>query len=500
MRTLGTVLVIFSVLAAPAAAERTGTATSRDGTPIGWSFFPAGEGVRAPTVLYGTGYASGRPRCVGDTRCGILTTLRQAGYNILTWDPRGFGDSGGLATVDGPDTDGRDVQALLDVIARQPEAQLDGPADPRVGMTGESYGGGIQLVAAALDERIDAIVPELIWHNLPEALYPEETLKSSWMTLFAVAGEVFGQADGLDAGIVGGQDPHILRFWSVGLATGRPLDDDVAWLRSRGPAHLLDAVRAPTLLLQSTADTLFPLSHAVRVADRLRANGTPVTMVWGCFGGHGGCPGEPGAPGRLDALRLAWLDRWLRERDADTGAPFQWLADDGIWRAAPDFPLASSAVLTGTGSGSLTLIAGDPGAQGAPITPEPGIAEPVSDPRAVRVPLSAPSNPALVAAAPRLTLTYSGLAVPATTRVYAQLVDVATARVVGRQVRPIAVTLDGRTRTIVRDLELVALHASPTSRLRLELVPATGIFLPQRSTGTMRLSARVELPSAAQRP
>ena len=51
-------------------------------------------------------------------------------------------------TVDCQGNEGRDVQALIDYVAKQPEAQLDGPGDPRVGMHGASYAGGIELVAA----------------------------------------------------------------------------------------------------------------------------------------------------------------------------------------------------------------------------------------------------------------------------------------------------------------------------------------------------------------
>jgi hypothetical protein len=39
--------------------------------------------------------------------------------------------------------EGRDVSALVDYVAAQPEAQLDAAGDPRAGMSGSSYGGGI---------------------------------------------------------------------------------------------------------------------------------------------------------------------------------------------------------------------------------------------------------------------------------------------------------------------------------------------------------------------
>ena len=50
--------------------------------------------------------------------------------------------------IDHPKFEARDTQALIDYIADQPEAKLDAPGDPRVGMSGSSYGGGIQLLTA----------------------------------------------------------------------------------------------------------------------------------------------------------------------------------------------------------------------------------------------------------------------------------------------------------------------------------------------------------------
>ena len=75
------------------------------------------------------------------------------------------------ATVNDPEHEGRDVQVLLDWVAEQPEAQLDGEGDPRSGMVGGSYGGGIQLTVAGIDCRVDALVPNIAWHSLETSLY-----------------------------------------------------------------------------------------------------------------------------------------------------------------------------------------------------------------------------------------------------------------------------------------------------------------------------------------
>ena len=114
--------------------------------------------------------------------------LRAEGYNVLTWDARGFGESGGSVQIDHPDYEGRDVQALLDYVAEQPEARLDSRGDPRVGMGGRSYGGAIQWVTAAIDGRVDAIVPLIAWNALVRSLYQSNTVKAGWGSLLTGVG------------------------------------------------------------------------------------------------------------------------------------------------------------------------------------------------------------------------------------------------------------------------------------------------------------------------
>ena len=115
-------------------------------------------------------------------------TLREAGYNVVTWDPRGEWSSGGrlrdrLAGLRGP----RRLRhhQLAGHAARGPARRRR--TDPRIGMVGASYGGGIQLVTAAIDQRVDAIVPTIAWNSLNTSLYKSEAFKSSWGTLLTAA-------------------------------------------------------------------------------------------------------------------------------------------------------------------------------------------------------------------------------------------------------------------------------------------------------------------------
>ena len=288
-------LALFLLLA-PAAHARDATVTSFDGTPIQLSFLPAAGGGKAPTVLVGHGWAGSRDTDPDSTSSEVTGNvgsgaLRRAGFNVLTWDARGFGSSGGTVQVDSKDFEGRDVSALIDWLARQPEARLDAAGDPRVGMTGVSYAGGIQLVAAAQDRRIDAIAPIIAWHSLTTSLYKEQTVKGGWASLLYTSG-VPGSKNRLD--------PHITSAFTSGLTTGTLSADDAAWFASRGPGDAVGRIRVPTLLVEGTADTLFTLHEAIENYAILRGNGVPTKMVWFC-GGHGVCltgSGPAGPPTR----------------------------------------------------------------------------------------------------------------------------------------------------------------------------------------------------------
>src|SRR4051812_472492 len=159
--------------------------TMADGTVIRAHWFPRAAAGTSPTILKGPGWGIAGDTNTQTTGAGLfgdtsISSLHDAGYNVLTWDPRGFGKSTGVITVDSADHEGRDVQRLLDWIATQPGVQLDAKGDPRVGMVGGSYGGGIQLIVAAIDCGVDAIVPTIAWHSLGPSLSKADTYKAGW--------------------------------------------------------------------------------------------------------------------------------------------------------------------------------------------------------------------------------------------------------------------------------------------------------------------------------
>jgi ABC-2 type transport system ATP-binding protein len=180
---------------------------------------------------------------------------------------------------------------------------------------------------------------------------------------------------------------------------------------------------------------------------------------------------------------------------------------NGNGYASPSYPPPSGAPFSATGSGTLALVAG--GGSGPPtIAPNAQAANavdavayavtpaPASNALNVQVSLT---RHAVILGAPTLTLTYSGSVAPGArpTRVFAQLVDPVTGIVVGNQVTPVPVTLDGRPHTVAVPMETVAYTAMPGTTLELQLVSTTVAYATPRLGGSVDFSRiGVVLPTA----
>ncbi|MCO5967963.1 alpha/beta fold hydrolase [Actinoallomurus soli] len=263
-------------------------------------FAPAGHG-RAPAVLLAHGFGGSKD----DTR-GEAERLARHGYAVLTWSARGFGRSDGEITLDSPDYDVKDVRQLIDWLARRPEVRLDGPGDPRVGVAGQSYGGGIALLAAAYDRRVDAIAPQITWYDLADSLFPDATGKGAANGVFKkVWAGIFFTAGASSTGC-GRFLPSLCAMYQKVAETGRPTPEAVATLRRSSASSVAGRIHVPTLLVQGQSDSLFPLDQADGNARAVA--GAPVKVVW-FQGGHDG--GDPETT-RVRGLVTGWFDRYLK--------------------------------------------------------------------------------------------------------------------------------------------------------------------------------------------
>jgi ABC-2 type transport system ATP-binding protein len=424
-----------------------------------------------------------------------IAQLWQGGFNVLTWDPRGFGRSGGEAEVDSPNDEGRDVSAMLNWVAQQAGVQLDRAGVPRAGMVGESYGGGVQFAAAEQDCRIDAIAPTIAWHSLGTSLDKNQTPKTGWGNIL----ESVSSTAKLD--------PEITTSDNEMNSTGTIDAGAVSFFDSRGPAQFLSRVKVPTLILQGTVDDLFTLDEGIENYQALHRQGTTVSMAWFC-GGHGVCLTDPGSALEVGPLSLAWMKHYVAgDASAHVLKGFAFVDQDGTSYAAPEYPLPAGAPVVATGSGTLALQAG--GGSGPPVVAANAKAANVVDSVALPVTPGPATNAlnitvpttraAVLVGPPTLSMTYSGTVAPGTrpTRVFAQLVDPATRIVVNNQITPIPVTLDGKSHSVTVPLESVSYTTKAGASLELQLVSTTVAYITPRLGGTITFErVRVDVPTA----
>jgi ABC-2 type transport system ATP-binding protein len=308
-------------------------------------YLPPGSG-RVPAVLVAHGFGGTKNSVRGEAE-----ELARAGYAVLTWSARGFGTSTGQVALDSPDYEVKDTEQLISWLAKQPRVRLDRPGDPRVGIAGASYGGGIALLTAAYDRRVDAIVPQITWNNLATALFPnaaegttpgDGVFKKQWAGLLFTEGSVgFGRtaapppaAGQAGTGTTAGQTsagqtaagqtaagraaaqaaecgrflPSVCAIYRQVATTGQPTPAAIKLLTTNSPASVAGRLNVPTLLIQGQHDSLFGLDQADANYRAIQRNGAPVDMVW-FNGGHDGGNQEDA---RLNLLTQQWFDRWLK--------------------------------------------------------------------------------------------------------------------------------------------------------------------------------------------
>ena len=302
-------------------------------------YVPAGVSADepAPAILLAHGFLSDRFAVDGFAR-----DLAADGYVVLTWSARGFGASGGSIGLADPAREIADVSALVDLLAVRDEVVRDGSGDPRVAIVGASYGGGTALLAAAAEPRLDAVVASAAWHDLAESLAPNGVadgppgiLAVGWTSTLFTGSGLTSSLEGLlgnqgavpvPAGPSEPPDPcgrfadEVCDLYLDAAVRGTLTGTYPEVLQRASPAGRLDAVVAPTLLLQGQQDTLFDLEASRRNAAEIAVGGAPVRLRW-VPGGHGTVGGGRPTPMMRDEIDR-WLDRWLHPSGA--------VGDDGL--------------------------------------------------------------------------------------------------------------------------------------------------------------------------
>jgi ABC-2 type transport system ATP-binding protein len=479
---------------------------SSDGTPIvATLMLPAGASTEHPVpAIIGThGWAGSRSR----SPSGLAARLIDEGYAILTWDSRGFGQSGGEANVGAPGFEVEDATALLDYLASRPEILMDGPSDPRAGWIGGSNAGGVQLNTAALDRRVEAIAPEISWGDLIQDLIPNGVVKQTWDLLLYGAGLATGTALGLQSPAgpqTGAYPPQIHQAFVEASSTGEISEPIREWFDHRSTTRWSDRIETPTLILQGTIDVLFPLEDGFANYRNIRGN-APVKLIAYCSGHSlSGCPypggssGYPqGADGRSPLYEdriVAWMDRYVKGLDVETGPRVEWQSQDGLYRGAPRWPLPGTKPVVGRPMETGTLVGPGPGGGDGPSDGNPAPEEELGR-TAARAPVLGPLRHARsIVGIPRVEL--SGSVTGVRGFVFFELVDVApdgTRVTVDDQVMPLALAGGPVEETL--DLHGIAWRLEPGHVLELEVTTgSTQYSIPRTGPYTVSLTAAPVFP------
>jgi ABC-2 type transport system ATP-binding protein len=348
-------------------------------------YLPAPDRLPAPAILVAHGFGGSKESVVSDAR-----ELAERGFVVLAYSARGFGLSTGEIALNSPDYEVADARQLVDWLAQQDEVLTDGPNDPRIGVTGGSYGGALALMLAGTDPRVDTLAPVITYNDLSQALLPNSAttgtvagtpsanafaddgvFKRAWAGIFfaagmggaglanpsadavepgtddddqggAAAGGAPAEAapsdgergpgagtrgPGLNGNPCGRFQQEICLAYAEVATTGRASQRVVDLLRSVSPMSVTDRITQPTLLVQGEQDTLFGLDQADANARQISAAGGPVKVIWYTGGHDGGRPG-PELRGQI----ASWFDYHLRGQGSDPGTGFEY-AVQGALRA-----------------------------------------------------------------------------------------------------------------------------------------------------------------------
>lgn len=367
------------------------------------------EETPAPAVIVAHGFGGSKQSVDGDAR-----ELAERGFVALAYSARGFGRSEGQIALNSIDYEVADASRIVDWLGEQPEVTQDGADDPKVGVTGGSYGGSLSLLLAGTDKRVDALAPTITYNDLSQALLPNSAttddtvpatpaanayapdgvFKRSWAGIFFASGvggagladptadavEAGDEDDDIDAsaaaagGAAAGGAPSSGDQAPVGAGqldtgnpcgkfreefclayaevatTGRASQQTVDLLKSVSPVTVTENITQPTMLVQGEQDTLFGLDQADANARQIAEAGGKVKVVW-YTGGHDG--GKPGP--ELRGEIADWFDFHLRDRGTDPGEGLEYAVQGALRvQGAPSVRTVSTNAYPGLSGGTTT--------------------------------------------------------------------------------------------------------------------------------------------------
>ena len=304
---------------------------SFDGTTIVATLYDPGVEEPQPAVLMTHGW--GGTRQDRDPQASLYASND---YVALAYDSRGFGESGGQVSSTGPNEQ-RDAAALVSWLADRDIVMTDGEGDPRIGMDGFSYGGGIQLRLASADDRLEALVPRITWHNLARSLAPNGVLKQGWQLPLRVSGQQNGNLDA-----------EAVEIGESIARSGTMNEAEREYYRSRSAVTFIDQIDTPALFISGWQDRLFPPNEVFANFRGLRENGVETRLLMHNTGHNFFGPEQSETERSVitDAV-VGWMDNHLRGEEPPGLSTVTYYDDTlGDVRTAESMPPADASQRT----------------------------------------------------------------------------------------------------------------------------------------------------------
>ncbi|MGZ4308450.1 MAG: alpha/beta hydrolase [Gaiellaceae bacterium] len=309
------------------------------------------DGVGLAATLYtpaGSPPAGGRPALVlfhgiGGKRQDLDTIAEHfaSTFDVLTFDARGHGDSGGLVSIDGP-REMKDTKAVFNWLAAQP-----GVDPQKIGAWGISLGGGAVLRSLVEGVPWAAVETAETWTDLFSALAPQDLSKSGAIYQF------------LNSVPQDRLDPSVLAIKDDALAS-KNLSALRDFANQRSSRDSLAQVHTPVLFMQGRRDFAFDISQAI-AGYKLLAG--PKELYVGDFG-HSPSTFPGPDLNELLAVGQAWFTRWLVKQPAKPApavlvSPDPWRGKARVYKSLPStrpykHVFGGTNALTGLGKSTRT--------------------------------------------------------------------------------------------------------------------------------------------------
>ncbi|MHC4227643.1 MAG: alpha/beta hydrolase [Planctomycetota bacterium] len=268
------------------------------------------DGKKLPAIVLCNGWGGTKAFLM---QSGIAPRFAVAGYVVINYDYRGWGDSDSRLVVrdemPSPDKNGyvtvkaqairevvdpidqqKDIDAAVSYIYGEPIVNKD-----RIGIWGTSFGGGHVIYRAANDSRIACVVAQV-------GSMPDDWTKRYPAGLSGIYKQKSDRARGLSDPVPQGGD-------SPGVLKGTPYSERIALF---SPGQYADRVKVPTLLIDAEKEHYFKIrDNSGRVHDILKRNGVPTEYHvlkgkkhYDVYSGQ--CLDD------VMKLEIAWFDKYLK--------------------------------------------------------------------------------------------------------------------------------------------------------------------------------------------